>query len=80
MDFLKGSEPKGFRFSVFKILSLIIESVVEVSSFFSSGLCLQRQELLCDRSMNPESSLIRSHCLPLPLRLVHFVLSSFISD
>ena len=37
------------------MLLLIIEFVVEVSSFFSSGLCLQRQELLCDRNMNPES-------------------------
>lgn len=47
VNFPKGLEPKGFSFSIFKILSVIIEFMVEVNALFSP--VLQR-----DRNINPE--------------------------
>lgn len=70
VNFPKGWEPKGFSFSIFKILSEIIEFVVEVNALFSP--VLRR-----DRNINPELR-AKPHQL-CPVKQVHSVLSSWIN-
>lgn len=70
VNFPEGLEPKGFSFSIFKILSVIIEFVVEVNALFSP--VLRR-----DRNINPELQ-AKPHQL-CPVEQVHSVLSSLIN-
>lgn len=63
MSFLNRLESKGFPFSIFKILSVIIEHAVETATSPSPGLCLQRTALVCDGTLILSS---KSHLISYP--------------